>query len=289
MEGTNDDNIEKATQNFVFPVPSLLEDDRIKLIPFNIPKHAQTVFTHTRDDPYAYAHLSFGPYDAVDGYEKLIKGLEEDETVFIFAILLKEKDVEDPEGMLIGTMAYCGANVEDRSIEISLVQIFPRYRRRGFAVDAGRLLLDYALTPAAEGGLGVVRVEWHASAANLGSIAVAERLGFERYGVVRYERFLKGGKERGKLFYKMNLQLLALTLLGSLNLASAACPSNAYSTTWTGGGCNFYGPNGVASCINLCKDQSSGRKCCSTVETSVERSGCLLGMSICRCTCQRRY
>jgi RimJ/RimL family protein N-acetyltransferase len=154
----------------------------------------------------------------------LVKGLEEDESVFTFAILLRNRhqdsaadtssdDAKKLEGMaitddlngrekeeeMVGTMAFCNANIGDRSSEISLVQIFAKYRRRGFAMDAGRLLLNYALAPVAEGGLGLVRVEWHASTTNLGSIAVAQRLGFEKFGVVRYERFLKDGKERGKV------------------------------------------------------------------------------------------
>jgi len=158
-------------------------------------KHTQTVFELTRDDPLAYAHLSFGPYDAVEEYEKLVKMLEEDEFAFAFAILLCDREEEE----MVGTIAYYDANTEDRSIEISLVQIFAKHRCRGFAMDAGRLLMEYALTPVVEGGLGLARVEWHASTANLGSIAVARRLGFEEIGVVRYERCLKNGKERGKV------------------------------------------------------------------------------------------
>ncbi|KAK0619573.1 acyl-CoA N-acyltransferase, partial [Immersiella caudata] len=103
------------------------------------------------------------------------------------------------EEEMVGTMAYYNANSEDRSIEISLVQILPKFRRRGFAVDAARLLRDYALNPVTQGGLGLVRVEWHADTANEGSIAVARRLGFEEIGVVKYERCLKDGKKRGKV------------------------------------------------------------------------------------------
>ncbi|KAK5662156.1 hypothetical protein OQA88_8061 [Cercophora sp. LCS_1] len=217
MDSTS--NIEN-TKNFCFPIPCL-KDSRIKLVPFNISKHAQTVFDFTRQDPHAYAHLSFGPYDAVEGYEKLVKELEEDKSVFTFAIMLRDRHqnpaaspFSDENGLegtvniderkelgeeMVGTMAYCNANPEDRSTEISLVQIFAKYRRRGFAVDAARLLLEYALTPVSAGGLGLARVEWHASTTNLGSIAVAQRLGFEKMGVIRYERFLKDGKERGKV------------------------------------------------------------------------------------------
>lgn len=178
-----------------------MEDSRIKLVPFTISEHAKTVFDNTRDDPQAYAHLSFGPFDSVEGYEKLVKTfVEEDETALVLAILLQNTDGEkDKEGEMVGTMGYFCANAEERSIEISLVQIFPKYRRQGFAVDAGRLLIDYALTPVAEGGLGLVRVEWNAATTNLESIAVAKRLGFEEIGVIRYEKFLKDGRDRGKV------------------------------------------------------------------------------------------
>ena len=121
--------------------------------------------------------------------------LEQDEFAFTFAILLRDSKEEE----MVGTMGYYNANSEDRSIEISLVQVFAKYRRRGFALDAGRLMMEYALTPVSEGGLGLARVEWHASTTNPGSIAVAKQLGFEEIGVVRYERCLKDGKKRGKV------------------------------------------------------------------------------------------
>jgi len=91
------------------------------------------------------------------------------------------------------------ANTEDYAVEISFVQVFAEYRGRGVGTAVARLLLEYAFNPPQIGGLGLHRVEWHASTANIASIAVAEKLGFEKIGTVRYERVLKGGKVKGKI------------------------------------------------------------------------------------------
>jgi hypothetical protein len=54
--------------------------------------------------------------------------------------------------------------------------------------------------PREKEGLGLVKVEWHASTMNMASIAVAEKkLGMERLGVVHWERFMDNGKQRGKV------------------------------------------------------------------------------------------
>ena len=105
-----------------------------------------------------------------------------------------------PDGeQLLGSVALLSANPTDLSLEIGHVRVFAQHRGSGIATAAGRLLLAYSLDPPEKGGLGLVRVEWHASTRNAASIAVAERkLGMERIGVVRYERFMEAGRERGK-------------------------------------------------------------------------------------------
>ncbi|KAK4442956.1 hypothetical protein QBC34DRAFT_417821 [Podospora aff. communis PSN243] len=89
----------------------------------------------------------------------------------------------------------------------------------------------------------------------------------------------------------MQFKLLAqaIVLFGIADLAASSCPNvpGVYSTTWTGGGCQWYDTPLNRSCREICINQASGRRCCSGVETSLDPSGCLPTLSICRCTCQR--
>jgi len=59
-------------------------------------------------------------------------------------------------------------------------------RRRGYATEAARAVVDWGLDP---DGLGLQRIEWLAIVGNTASAAVARGLGF------RYEGLLRGGVE----------------------------------------------------------------------------------------------
>ncbi|MEK8171151.1 GNAT family N-acetyltransferase [Streptomyces sp. M19] len=64
------------------------------------------------------------------------------------------------------------------------------HRRRGFAVEAGRAVVEWAFA-----GLGVERLEWCAEAGNDASRAVALALGFHMEGTDR-ARIVHGGTRR---------------------------------------------------------------------------------------------
>lgn len=61
------------------------------------------------------------------------------------------------------------------------------------------LALQLALDTPERGGLGLRRVDWRASTSNFASAKLAEKMGFERVGVVPWHiRFVKG-KLKGKI------------------------------------------------------------------------------------------
>ncbi|KAK0647128.1 acetyltransferase [Cercophora newfieldiana] len=187
--------------NFCFSV-RCLEDSRIKLIPFTTAAHARKAYDITSTDPQAYAHTANGPYESLDQFiSDFVQLLADDEYAFTFAIIDKSQPPtpESTEGELVGTISFCEAHPEDFTVEIGHVQVFAEFRGNGVATAAARLLLEYALGSPDTGGLGLHRVEWHASTANAASIAVARKLGFEAIGVVRYERVLVDGTEKGKV------------------------------------------------------------------------------------------
>ena len=61
-------------------------------------------------------------------------------------------------------------------------QFFPSARGRGAAKEAARLAVRHALTPAAEGGLGVRRLVAETAADNEASNAVLRSVGFVEFG-----------------------------------------------------------------------------------------------------------
>ncbi|KAK4444254.1 acetyltransferase [Podospora aff. communis PSN243] len=186
------------TDNFCYPI-RCLEDSLIKLVPFSIPAHAQRAYDLTSTDPQAYAHTANGPYESVDHFiSGLIQLCADDEYAFTFAIIDKTTPLST-EGQMVGMISFCGATPEDFAVEIGFVQVFAEYRGRGIATAAARLLLRYAFDSPESGGLGLHRVEWHASTENMASIAIAKKLGFAEIGTVVYERVLADGVAKGKI------------------------------------------------------------------------------------------
>ncbi|HXF74369.1 MAG TPA: GNAT family protein [Actinomycetota bacterium] len=95
--------------------------------------------------------------------------------------------------VLIGSGGFLGPPGADGTVEIGY-SIVPTYRRRGFATELVRALVDRALSTA-----GVARVVAHTTPANVGSVKVLERCGFRHVGPgdepgsVRYAVARRGG------------------------------------------------------------------------------------------------
>lgn len=67
------------------------------------------------------------------------------------------------------------------------------------ATNAVGLALQLAFKSAEKGGLGLRRIHWSASTMNLASSRLAQRMGFEKVGVIPWHmRFVKG-KIHGKV------------------------------------------------------------------------------------------
>ena len=71
-----------------------------------------------------------------------------------------------------------------REAEMAFVA-HPHWRRRGWATEAGRLVVKHAFIPMEDGGLGLRRLTADACATNEGSMRVLERAGFLRIGRTR--------------------------------------------------------------------------------------------------------
>lgn len=107
------------------------------------------------------------------------------------------KSGEGVAGTLAGALGYINSSPANLCIEIGTLVVLPPFQRTHVAPNAVGLLLHYALnlpSHPALAGLGLRRVVWLTNCANTPSIWPAERLGFQKEGVVRWEKVLPEGK-----------------------------------------------------------------------------------------------
>ncbi|MFJ6794195.1 GNAT family N-acetyltransferase [Streptomyces sp. NPDC091268] len=90
------------------------------------------------------------------------------------------------EGTLVGGVLFPAFDAAAGNCEVGC-WLEPAAVGRGLVTKACRVLIDYALVER-----GMHRVEWHVSCANEKSIAVAERLGMTREGVMRQNYLHRG-------------------------------------------------------------------------------------------------
>ncbi|KAI5850550.1 hypothetical protein DFP73DRAFT_582873 [Morchella snyderi] len=186
--------------NFCYPVQDL-SNDLIKLTPFIPSLHASSYFTHTSPSPSIYDHMSFIPFTSAAEFTTTFFDavVRPNPTMTLYAVIDKTRPPgEDPAGALAGIIAYINTSVLRQSTEIGYVITLPPFQRTHVTSNAVGLLLQYALDPPARGGLGLRRVQWQASTVNTASMRVAERMGFRKEGVRRWDRVFYGGGSNGK-------------------------------------------------------------------------------------------
>ena len=89
----------------------------------------------------------------------------------------------------------------DQVTEIGFVFILPEFQRTHVTTNAVGLLLHYCLELPSNAngkygpGLGLRRVQWQTHGDNMASLRAAERIGFRREGLIRWQRILQEGKE----------------------------------------------------------------------------------------------
>jgi len=111
-------------------------------------------------------------------------------------------------GNFAGMIALKGSSVSHLKTEIGTVVILPKFQRTHVASNAVGLLLHYSLDlpaagitngnfsaynlkkPSAKLALGLRRVSWTANIQNEPSIRLAERLGFRKEGILRWDRVM---------------------------------------------------------------------------------------------------
>ncbi|KAJ7136824.1 acyl-CoA N-acyltransferase [Mycena epipterygia] len=186
--------------NFCFPVPPELRSERVRLTPFDPTTHAELFFAAVCAHPDIFTYLSWGPFtsapDVVTSFVDV--RIHPDPGTVLFAVWdisaagEANSDSEAWGGAFAGVIGLLDTSPEDLRTEIGFVVTLPRFRRTHVTSHAIGILLHWALDADA---LGLRRVGWHANAHNEKSIRAAERMGFRREGVVRWDCVLPVRKQ----------------------------------------------------------------------------------------------
>ncbi len=192
-------------------VPPVLENERVRLMPFDVSLnqcYLSLIHTHyLQTSVHAKLHVDAAP--PVSFYDYLIAGPFADEEDLIstfwekrinngpgetaFAVYDKSKS----DHAYAGIITYINSSAEDLVTEIGFVMILPAFQRTHVTSNAVGILMNYALNLPPDGGLGLRRVVWTASASNAPSVSAAKRMGFQMEGVMRWARVWPEAKIRG--------------------------------------------------------------------------------------------
>ncbi|KAK7047314.1 hypothetical protein VNI00_006545 [Paramarasmius palmivorus] len=180
--------------NFCFPIPDVLQTDRVKLVPFIPSKHATTIHTGLVSTPEITQYIPIGPYtspeELVEEYwEKRVKP-NSGYTVFVVY------DTTSQSTDAAGFVLLCNCNPGHLQAEIGIVT-FKAYQRTHVSSHAVGLLMRYALDLPDQGGLGLRRVQWQTNELNKASVGLALKMGFVKEGVLRWCQVLVPGKDVG--------------------------------------------------------------------------------------------
>lgn len=174
--------------NFCFPTGDL-ENDWVKLTPFNPAVHGDWFWEHTKDHPELYKYFPFGPYESKEEViaSFFIGRIQQNQGQIAYAVYDKVFESTPTPAGLIGLLE---TRPEHLSTEIGFVITFPRYQRTHLTSNMVGLLLQYCLELPENGGLGMRRVQWQAHVQNAASVRVSERMGFRYEGVKRWDRVI---------------------------------------------------------------------------------------------------
>ncbi|KXN83249.1 hypothetical protein AN958_01654 [Leucoagaricus sp. SymC.cos] len=192
--------------NFCYPVPEKLENDRVKLIPFEpSTKHVEAFVEAARPYPEVYKYLAgVGPYDTNEEFLETFYNpiVQEDPSYMLFLLIDKTKPasttvgLEGEEGAVAGHLAYINCSAPNLTAEIGYICILPPFQRTHVTSNAVGLMMQYTLNLPDRGGLGLRRVFWQANELNEPSRRLADRMGFSFEGILRWDRILPPRKKQ---------------------------------------------------------------------------------------------
>lgn len=111
------------TSNFVFPFKPL-STPRLRLEPWDTPKHAPLFFAGCKDNPHLFDYLNYGPFPSLPQFEEWCRTrIQEKRTSAAWAIYAKTQATQTEEQWkFAGIVGLVNADVDNRSVELGLVQ-----------------------------------------------------------------------------------------------------------------------------------------------------------------------
>ena len=193
--------------NSSIPVPTILENKRVALVPFVPSIHAETFFEEFhKSSSVLSAYLPVKMGDTLNEFIVLVEiGFRRQQESNLFAIIDKTKppitnnNTNQPHGRIAGIIGWVHGSLRNLALEIGPVIILPEFQGTFVSANSIGLLLKYALDFPSRGGLGFRRVAWGADPHNEKSIAAAEKMGFKKEGTLRWLWVMPEGREGKKL------------------------------------------------------------------------------------------
>lgn len=193
--------------NSSIPVPTILENKRVALVPFVPSIHAELFFEEFyKSSSVLSTYLPINMGDTLNEFIMVVEiGLRRQQECNLFAIVDKTRPpiptnkTIQPYGRIAGIIGWVHGSPRNLALEIGPVIILPEFQGTFISANAIGLLLKYVLDLPSNGGLGFRRVAWGADPRNAKSIAAAEKVGFKKEGTVRWHWVMPEGREGKKL------------------------------------------------------------------------------------------
>ncbi|KAG6335693.1 hypothetical protein ID866_3399 [Astraeus odoratus] len=149
--------------NFVFPVPTALSSDRVRLVPFVPRTHASAHCEGTRGHESTYRYIPAALEHASEFLESVEVFRRDKGTVLLAIIDTTRPDSNHPEwgGSIAGMIGLLDTDENHLITEIGPVVVLPAFRRTHVASHTVGLMLKYTLE-LPPNGLGLRRVKWRA-------------------------------------------------------------------------------------------------------------------------------
>ena len=132
--------------------------------------------------PELFKYMPIAPFTSVDALNEWVDKVHQDPSRVLFAMI--DKTRSNRVAGVVGLLS----TPETLSTEIGLLFTLPAFQRTHVTRTAVALLLRFAFDERR-----VRRVQWRALAENAASVRAAERMGFQREGVHRWDRVVPPG------------------------------------------------------------------------------------------------
>jgi len=131
--------------------------------------------------PAVYEHISWKPLSPAQ-LEHYDSAHAQHTPSSLFRLAIADRDT----GQMVGSIGFHTVVPENRTAELAY-DLSPAFWGRGVASHMARTLVDWA-----HGHVGLLRVQATALSSNTRSMKVLERCGFEREGLLRSYRLVRG-------------------------------------------------------------------------------------------------